>query len=51
MFVDGNQNNVDVLSRGELTPVAKVNTDNSPALSMQVVGGNKLFVGCQGKRL
>ena len=34
VFVDGNQGNIEVLNKGDLTLIGTINTDNSPALSI-----------------
>jgi hypothetical protein len=34
VFVDGNQGNIEVLNKGDLTLIGTLNTDSSPALSI-----------------
>jgi hypothetical protein len=34
VFVDGNQNNIEVLNKDDLSFIGTIKTDNSPALSL-----------------
>ena len=50
VFVDGNQNNVDVLKREDLTRIGSMSTDNCAIFSF-IMHGLKLFVGCSNNNL
>jgi hypothetical protein len=51
VFVDGNQNNIEVLNKRDLSFIGSIKTENAQALSISLIADNKLFAGCQGKRL
>lgn len=50
IFTDGNHNNLEVLSKHDLSHVATLKTDNQSAFSFIAVG-QKLFAGCSGNNL
>jgi hypothetical protein len=50
VFVDGNQNNVDVLNKNDLTSMGILKTDNNAIFSF-LLQGLKLFVGCANNNL
>ena len=50
IFVDGNANSIEVLSKSDLSLIGTLNTNGSAIFSIQIVG-HKLFAGCSGNNL
>jgi hypothetical protein len=50
VFVDGNNNNVDVLKKDDLSLFGKLKTDGNAVFSF-IMQGLKLFVGCANNNL
>jgi hypothetical protein len=50
VFVDGNENNVDVLNAKDLTSVQQISTDKKASFSFIMID-NMLFCGLAGKKL
>lgn len=50
VFVDGNQNNVDVLRKDDLSLIGQLKTDNNAVFSL-LMQGLKVFVGCANNNL
>ena len=50
VFVDGNENNIDVLNAKDLTAVQQISTDKKASFSFIMID-NMLFCGLAGKKL